>query len=303
MNILLTGDLGYIGKHLKYFLQKVYPEYKLHGIDIKNGPHEDILKVFENKELASVNQFDYVFHLAALPSVVYSVENPVHTLETNVLGTSKMLAFAKSKGCKRFIFSSSSSIYGNSNGPNSPYAAHKLMSEYECNLYSSLYEMDTVCLRYFNVYSPDQLPNGAYSNIVASWMESLRCGTSLRIDGTGEQKRDLVHVEDVVSANIFAMNYPNNFNGQSYDVGTGKAFSINEMKQLAIKTLNPSNLPDGFHYNYLDFYNAPARKGDVNKTLANTYPLECLGWKAQVEFEKGFAECLRTADHDYMTKE
>ena len=110
-------------------------------------------------------------------------------------------------------------------GPNSPYGLQKLVSEWECKLYSELYGLDTVSLRYFNVYSPCQKTGGAYGTAIANWMQYIRDVKDPYITGDGEQRRDMVHVQDVVSANLFAMNYEENFNGRHYDVGTGQNIS------------------------------------------------------------------------------
>ena len=152
--ILVTGHKGFIGSRVFAAL----PEGQRVGIDLKEG--EDLLEQLPNI------QVDTVFHLAAHPSVGYSVENPSYTLKHNVLGTSRVLEWAKNHGAKRVVFSSSAAIYGNGDGPNSPYGLHKLMSELECKLYSDLYDLDTVCLRYFNVYSEDQKYGGSYSTVI-----------------------------------------------------------------------------------------------------------------------------------------
>ena len=162
---LVTGHKGFIGSKIFNSLSgsKI-------GIDLKDG--KDILDC-----LPDDIEVDTVFHLAALPSsrfAVFPVVSPSYALKHNVLGTSRLLEWSKLHGVKRFIFSSSAAVYGNGEDPNSPYGLHKLMSEMECKLYSQLYGLDTVCLRYFNVYSEDQPFNGTHSTVISAWMEMIK---------------------------------------------------------------------------------------------------------------------------------
>ena len=266
--ILITGHRGYIGRHLFDAMSEFNPI----GIDLKDG--EDLLERLPDVEI------DTVFHFAALPRVEYSVENPSYTLKHNVLGTSRVLEWAKNHGAKRVVFSSSSATYGDGEGPNSPYGLHKLMSEMECKLYSELYGLDTVCLRYFNVYSEDQEYGGAYSTVISAWMKMIRDNKPLRIDGDGEQTRDYVHVEDVVSANLFCANYEGKFNGACFDVGAGEAISLNEIKEFVEKRYN------------INWHQAPERVGDVKHTLADIEPLRSLGWQSKIKIDKGLEKCF-----------
>ena len=269
--ILVTGHKGYIGK--KVYNRLLELGYEVMGIDLKTG--EDVLECLPDE------QFDFVFHLSALPRVGYSIENPSYTLKQNVLVTSKLLEWSKGHGVKRFIFSSSSAVNGDGSGPNSPYGLHKLMSEMECKLYSDLYKMDTVCLRYYNVFSKDQEYGGAYSTIISAWMEMLELGKPLRLDGDGTQSRDFIHVDDIVDVNLFCMNYENLFDGENFEVGTGKALSINEIKEVALK------------YNKASFVNKPARPGDVKHTRANTDPLKKIGWYAKIDPTEALHGCFK----------
>ena len=157
MKILVTGHRGYIGSCLYKRLTEM--NHDVVGVDLKDG--NDILHCLPNEN------FDYVFHLAALPRVGFSVENPSYTLKQNVFATSTLLEWAKTNKVKRVIFSSSSAVTGNGEGPTSPYGLHKLMCELECQLYSRLYHLDTVCLRYFNVYSENQEYGGSYSTALS----------------------------------------------------------------------------------------------------------------------------------------
>lgn len=271
MKILITGYKGYIGSHIYKTLQD--KGHEVHGIDIKDG--DDILHCLPNEA------FDYVFHLAALPRVEYSVYHPSYTLKQNVLVTSTLLEWAKGHGVKRVIFSSSSAVMGDGDGvPKSPYGLHKLMSEMECRLFSELYDIDTVCLRYFNAYSEDQPFGGAYATAICAWMEMIREDKSLRIDGDGEQTRDLVHVDDIVSANIFCMEYPEDFKGKWFNVGSGNSVSMNYIREVINK------------YHKVEWNWAPARPGDVKHTLADISGLKELGWRPKVTIEDGLNRCF-----------
>jgi len=269
--ILVTGHRGYIGSHV--YKELVRLGYEVHGIDLKDG--EDILHCLPDKD------FDYVFHLAALPRVEYSVENPSYTLRQNVLVTSSVLEWAKSNNVKRVIFSSSSAAIGDGTGPKSPYGLHKLMNEMECRLYSELYGLDTVCLRYFNAYSEDQEFGGSYSTAICAWMEMIKQGKPLRIDGDGEQTRDLVHVEDIVSANLFCMQHEEHFNGKWLNVGSGKSVSMNYIKDYIDL------------HNDVEWNHAPARKGDVRHTMADISELRKIGWDPNISIEEGLARCFK----------
>jgi UDP-glucose 4-epimerase len=273
MKILVTGHKGYIGSHL--FSELIRLEHDVRGIDLKDG--EDILHCLPDEN------FDFVFHLAACPRVGYSVEKPAYTLKQNVLVTSTLLEWAKDHNVKRVIFSSSSAVMGNGDGvPTSPYGLHKLMNEMECRLFSSLYGLDTVCLRYFNAYSEDQGFGGAYSTAICAWMEMIRQGKPLRMDGDGEQTRDLVHVDDIVLANIFAMQSHKSFSGKTYSVGCGKSVSMNFIKNFINK------------YHSVEWNNAPARIGDVRHTLADVSEIKKdLGWVPKVSISEGLERCFK----------
>ena len=224
---LVTGHQGYIGNSLYWKL--ISMDHDVVGVDYKKDDSWDILNGLERLEQYD---FDYVFHLACIPRVAYSVEQPVHTMMNNIMSTSIVLDFAKRKNVKRVIYSGSSSVVGNGDGPTSPYALQKLTSELETKLYSDLYGIDTVTLRYFNVYSPDQEADSPYATAVANWMRFIREGKNPFITGDGEQRRDMAHKFDVVAANIFAMEYEGEFGGRSFDVGTGDNISLNEMKGI-----------------------------------------------------------------------
>ncbi len=291
---LVTGHKGYIGSHLYRELEN--QGHEVMGVDIKATPRENIIYRSSGLRdtLAVTPKFvdfapEYIFHLACKPRVAYSVEYPVQTMENNVLAGSVILDFARRVGTKRVIYSSSSSVVGNGSGPASPYGLQKLVTEMECKLYADLYGVDTVSLRYFNVYSEDQEVDGPYATAVANWMHSIRQGKTPFITGTGEQRRDMLYVHDAVAANIFCMNHDDDFNGNHYDVGTGENISLNEMRDIVNK-----------HNSAVEFEYHPERPGDVLYTKADTQPLADLGWKVEVKINEGLNRCFEGVKNDQI---
>lgn len=282
---LITGHKGYIGSHLYKRLQEL--GHEVQGIDLQED--HDILKDLKEYSDGS-GRFhphywnfkpEYIFHLACIPRVAYSVENPVTTMQNNVLCTTHVLNFARKVGAKRVIYSGSSSVRGNGQGPTSPYGLQKLFSEMECKLYSDLYGLDTVSLRYFNVYSKDQKATGPYATAIANWMQHIRDKKRPFITGDGEQRRDMLHVDDAVAANIFAMEHKEEFAGQHFDTGTGDNISLNRASVIV-----NSYFPE------VKFEWVEERKGDVMLTKANCKPLAKLGFRVKTSIEDGIHNCF-----------
>jgi len=280
---LVTGHKGYIGSHLFAALQEL--GHEVMGIDLKEKHPKDILEYLkEDKGRFHPTYWhfrpEYIFHLACIPRVAYSVEEPVKTMTNNVLATTTVLNFARKVGAKRVVYAGSSSVNGNGDGPTSPYGLQKLISEMECKLYSELYDLDTVTLRYFNVYSPDQKASGPYATAVANFMQYIREGKIPFITGDGAQRRDMANVKDVISANIFAMKYEKKFNGEYYDIGTGDNISLNEIKDIVLK-----------YFPNLKFDYIQERLGDVLETKADIKKIKEIGWKPSITIKKGINEC------------
>jgi len=281
---LVTGHKGYIGSRLIAKLKE--QGHEVLGIDLREDTPKDILDFLreDSDGLFHPTFWNFkpecIFHLACIPRVAYSVEKPVITMDNNVLSTSIVLNFARKVGCKRVIYSGSSSVVGNGNGPSNPYGLQKLVSEMECKLYSDLYDLDTVTLRYFNVYSEDQPAEGPYATAIANWMKYIREGNRPFITGDGHQRRDMAYVHDVVDANIFAMQHDGLFCGKHYDVGTGENISLNEIKQIVEK------------YHDVEFEYVEERRGDVLLTKANMEPLSELGWKPKMNLTTGINKCF-----------
>ena len=282
---LVTGHLGYIGSKVYARLQEL--GHQVLGIDYKDDPRQDVSLLLKEDTDGLFHPLylgfepEYIFHLACIPRVEYSVEKPAATMVNNVVQTSYLLNFARKVGVKRVIYSGSSSVVGDGDGPESPYGLQKLISEMECELYSKLYDLDTVSLRYFNVYSRCQTADGPYATAVAAWMHSLREGIDPFITGDGEQRRDMAHVEDIVSANLFAMNYEGALRGSHYDVGTGANISLNEIKEIVLK-----------YHPDVQFEYRPPRPGDVLCTKADMGPLGELGWSPKISIEEGIEKCF-----------
>ena len=280
---LVTGYKGYIGSKLYKKLKE--QGHEVMGIDLVDG--DNILEKLKPHADGSFHRHwtsfkpEYIFHLAAIPRVAYSIENPIEVIENNVLSSLYVLEFARAVGAKRVIYSSSSSVAGNGLGPENPYGASKYMPESMCGVWSRLYGIDAVCLRYFNVYSPCQKASGPYATAIANFMQFIREGKTPFITGDGEQRRDMSHLEDVVSANIFSMEYDGKFEGKWFDVGTGDNISLNETKEIV------QEIFDNVEVEYV-----PDRDGDVFLTKANTEPLLNLGWKATNNVKSGIRECF-----------
>jgi len=171
---------------------------------------------------------------------------------------------------------------GNGIGPESPYALQKYTTEIETSLYSKLYGLDTVSLRYFNVYSHDQTINGPYATAISNWMHAIRNNITPHINGDGEQRRDMVNVEDVVKANIFCMEQKIDLNGTVYEVGTGTNISLNQIKEIVNK-----------HFPDVEFEYRDPRPGDVEETRAKIGPLKSIGWTAGIDVFEGIDDCFR----------
>ena len=258
MKCIVTGGAGFIGSHLVDRLitdghevhivdnlstgkmENVNPKAQFHNFDLANHKVNKILFGWEDLWKGT----DVVFHMACLARVQPSIENPIEYHSANVNGTLNMLEVCRKYGVKRFVFSSSSSVYGdveekdlptseNSKlNPMSPYALHKLVGEQYCKLYSELYQLETVSLRYFNVYGDRQPTSGAYCLVMGVFAQQRLNGEPMTIRGDGEQRRDFTHVDDVVDANVRCMDYPLEMNGDVFNIGNGDNKSVNDIADL-----------------------------------------------------------------------
>lgn len=236
--IVITGGAGFIGGHIARHLEATGARVKI--VDIKIDAALDVRDPDALKrEFAGA---EYVFHLAALPSVPYSIEHPDETHETNLTGTLNVLIAARDAGVRRVIFSSSAAVYGDQEilpvtetadpRPMSPYAMQKLASEEYMKLFSDIYNLQTVSLRYFNVYGEGQSADGPYASAIPKFIEWKKNGMPLKIVGDGKQTRDFVHVFDVVRANIAAAISERVGKGEVINIATGKSSSIRRIADI-----------------------------------------------------------------------
>ena len=306
MRIAVTGGAGFIGSNLVKELLK--QNHFVRVLDNFSTGSEDNLKFDKDLEknlqiyedditsysacLTATSNIDYVFHLAAIPSVLVSVGNPMGTNEANIQGTLNILETSKFNGVKRVIFSSSSSIYGDQEGivrkedmkpnPLSPYALQKYTAETYCTLYSRLYGLQTISLRYFNIFGPKQSPESMYAPVIPAFIKALMEEKSPTIYGDGGQSRDFTYVSNAVSANILAMQ-KDKTSGEFLNVGCGKNISLNRLygslKEIFVSEINP-------------IYDDP-RAGEARNTLADiTLAKLFLGYEPLVSFEDGLLKTV-----------
>ena len=262
MKYIVTGGAGFIGSNLvDRLLEDGHQIIVIDNLASDESRQRIESKEFSNwnienptllkKDIATMTDFTLfenvhgMFHLAALPQVQPSINNPIEYHSVNVNGTLNMLAACKEKGIKRFVFSSSSAIYGDvkslptketsDSNPVSPYGLHKLIGEQYCQLFEKIYGMETFSLRYFNVFGPRQPLSGPYSLVMGKFANQLLNNLPITINGDGEQRRDFVYVGDVVDANIACMSkkhYKNNI----INIGSGYNISVNELADMLSKT-------------------------------------------------------------------
>ncbi len=305
--VLVTGGAGFIGSNLVDAL--VERGFEVHVIDnLSNGKKEyvnrkAILHVLDIVNLDSIKPVfagaDYVFHLAALPRVQYSIENPAETNKTNVEGTLNVLIASAEAKVKKFIYSASSSAYGDQDtmplnekmtpAPKSPYGLQKYLGELYCKLWSEVYGLPTVSLRYFNVYGPRYSSEGAYALVIGKFLKQRAGGETMTIIGDGEQTRDFTHVRDVVRANILAMERNNTGKGEVINIGAGKNQSINKIAELILGGPLPRHSGllsrEGGPTTHL-----PARLEPRHTLADNSLAFKLLGWKPEVDIEDGISE-------------
>lgn len=286
--LVVTGGAGFIGSHLTDYLiesghqvvvvdnlmlgkkEFINKKAKFKKIDIRN--EKKLEKVFEGAEA--------VFHLAADPRLPVSIEDPITTHGINVTGTLNVLHAARKAGVKKVIFSSSCAVYGDQPlpivetavlNPLSPYGLHKLMGEEYCRLFYILYGLESVCLRYANVFGPRKLANGSYPMVIPVFLDQKKKGQQLTIVGDGKNTRDYIHVRDVVSANVAAWQ-SNVMDGQAINIGSSKQTSVNEIAQLiGGETIT-----------------LPERAGEMRYIeVSNTKAKELLGWTPTIGLEEG----------------
>lgn len=264
-NYLVTGGAGFIGSHITEALVK--KGHRVRVLDnLSTGKKENLENIINKIELIvgdirdtsivkkAVKGIDYILHQAAIPSVERSFQNPIETVSVNSGGTLQLLISAKENGVKLFIYASSSSVYGDKNNfqPKSPYGVSKFLGEQYCLLYNRLYGLNTVCLRYFNVFGPRQDRKSQYSAVIPKFINALLNNKSPTIYGDGEQSRDFTYIQNVVDANM-GIAKPG-----VYDIGCGKSTSVNELFRMIRDMLGKKN----------EARYDPPRPGDIRYSCA-----------------------------------
>ena len=334
--VLVTGGAGFIGSHLVDALIKegcsvIVIDDLSTGKRLQVNKKAKFIKV-DIKSLKKIKPYfkgvDRVFHLAARARIQPSIKDPVPTFDNNVLGTLNVLLASRDAGVKRVIYSASSSSYGDQDTLplyeemtpkfKNPYALSKYVGEELCRLFSQLYGLQTVSLRYFNVYGPRQLTTGAYATVVGIFLKQLKDGNPLTIVGDGEIRRDFTHISDVVRANILAAESARTGKGEVINIGTGKNYSINEVAAMVLASVPelgyalPVQNPESLRFTWglvpelkpevilasavkaKKVIYIPSRPGETRRTLANTsLARQLLGWKPGVSLEVGLLALKR----------
>lgn len=278
---LVTGGAGFIGSHLAEGL--LHAGYAVRILDdLSSGRRENLASIANEVDLrigsvtdpdavsAAMAGVDIVYHEAAIPSVQRSVEDPIASHRVNLDGTLNVLVAARDAGVGRFVFAGSSSAYGNSEtlpkhedmmpAPLSPYAAQKLASEAYAKAFACCHDIQTVVLRYFNVYGPRQDPSSPYSGVISLFITALLEGRAPRIYGDGEQSRDFVYVADVVQANVAAATADGR-GGALVNIAGGRQITVNELFRQIRTAVGAAAAEIEPEY-------APGRTGDVRDSLA-----------------------------------
>lgn len=302
--VLITGGAGFIGSNLADEL--IRQGAKVRIIDnFATGFRENLEEITGDFEFVEgditdeatvakvIEGVEVVFHQAALPSVPRSVEDPAETHRVCVDGTFNLLLKSKELGVRRFIYAASSSAYGNQPtlpkvetmkpDPRSPYAAAKLTGELYCRAFNSVYGLETVALRYFNVFGPRQNPASMYSGVISRFIDSLMTGETPVIFGDGEQSRDFTYIDNVVNANIKASQSTQGL-GETMNAANGERITLNELLDVLKKITGKNDAVADFQ---------PERKGDVKHSQAdNQRAVECLDYTQLVGLEEGLRKTI-----------
>ena len=287
---LVTGAAGFIGSNLVEHL--LDQGHSVVCVDNESANNEKFHWSHENGMVINVkvditdykgmknimSGVDYVFHLAAESRLQSAIMNPIEAVKKNCVGTTVMLQCAREAGVKRFVYSSTSSGYGNNPYPNvetqpddclNPYSASKIAGEKFCKMYTELYGLETVVLRYFNVFGRRSPAKGQYAPVIGIFQRQRDTGEPLTIVGDGAQRRDFVHVEDVARANYLAATMPlKGHAGEVFNVGTGSAYSIQQIAD----SISDNQV-------YID-----KRSGEMETTFADITKIgDVLGWQPEID--------------------
>ena len=290
--VIVTGGAGFVGSHIVDALvergydvhvvdnlfagkrEHVNPKATLHVVDIREK--DLLIPIFKNAK--------YVFHEAALPRVQYSIEHPIDTHDVNITGLLNVLEVSRLNNVKRLVYAASSSAYGNTEtlplaetlppNPLSPYGAQKYIGEVYCKVWSKVYGLETVSLRYFNVYGPRFNPDGAYPLVIGLFLKKALKNEPLPITGDGNQTRDFTHIKDVVMANILAMTSEKVGVGEVINIGSSRNISINYLATLFNRNIEYT----------------PERLEPKHTLADRSLAKKLLDWEPKVNFEDAIEE-------------
>jgi UDP-glucose 4-epimerase len=305
MKTLVTGGAGFIGSHISTRL--VQGGHAVRVLDnLTSGKRDNLehlagkveLVVGDVRDAGKLEELaagcDVIFHQAAIVSVPYSVEHPQETHDVNIQGTLNVLAAAKKRGVKRVVFACSAAVYGEEPeqpkvetmraAPVAPYGVEKITGEQYLYCWSKLYGVETVSLRYFNVFGPRQDPSSPYSGVISIFVDRILRGAPITIFGDGEQYRDFVYVDNVVDANIAAAT-KDDVSGRAYNVGCGKKTSLNELAAILGRIVGKDVKPS----------HAEPRAGDIRESLADiSRARKELGYDPKVGVEEGLRRLVES---------
>ena len=309
LKVLITGGAGFVGSHLvDHFLKSGYETVVFDNF--YSGKIENIRQYMNNKSFQlikgdvrsledvekAVKSVDVVCHLAAIVNIPLSIENPLLTEDVNVKGTLNLLEACVKHDVRRFVYVSTCAVYGDAlylpiderhpTNPLSPYGASKLAAEHYCNVFNRINGLQTVCLRFFNVYGSRQ-PSGPYGGVITTFLNSLKKGEPLVINGDGNQTRDFLYVADAAKACMLALRCKN-CSGKTFNIGTGVQTSINELAQILIKLMDKPNTK---------MIHADERRGDIRESYANTSRAKKeLGFEWDYSISEGLKKMVEELD-------
>ena len=301
---LITGGAGFIGSHLVKHVLGAGDIVRVVD-NLSTGSAERLKQMPDSVQLVTgdladnfvaaeaVKDMDYVLHQAAVPSVQRSVVDPVGTNRSNVTATLNLLENSRKAGVRRFVYAASSSAYGDTEvlpkkeempaNPLSPYALQKWVGERYCKLYHELYGLETVSLRYFNVFGPGQDPDSEYAAVIPKFITKLLAKEPITVYGDGEQSRDFTYIDNVVEANLLALHRPS-APGAVCNIGCGQRVSLNELIEILERLLG---IRAQVTY-------APRKPGDVRHSLADiTNTTSILGYVPKIEIEEGLRRTVK----------
>lgn len=303
-SVIVTGGAGFIGSNIAEKLLR--DQYKVTVIDnLSTGRYKNISHPMNNKNFRFIEgsildenilqdafkDAEYILHQAAIPSVQRSIDNPIASNDANITGTLKVLNAAKNASIKKVVIASSSSVYGDTPtlpkketmvpNPQSPYAVSKLSCEHYCKVFYDLFGLETISLRYFNVFGPHQDPHSDYAAVIPKFISAIASGKPLTIFGDGTQTRDFTYVQNVVNANILAMK--SKATG-IYNVACGNRMALNELATILMSLIGKR-----VEINYTS-----PRAGDIKHSLADiSLAKQNFGYVPEFDIKHGLAETVR----------